>query len=383
MDGTETQTLTVAVDQREPIPLTGRLTVPAGKLVALVGPSGAGKSSLLRIVAGLLRPQHGVVKLGASCWLDTERRVWLPPEARHVGMLFQHYALMPHCSAEVNVAMALWRLPRRDRQRLARAWLERVGLPESHWHRLPNALSGGEQQRVALARALAAHPKVLLLDEPFSAVDALRRSELYALLATLRQELTMPIVMVTHDLMEARLLADEIAVIDRGELLQQGPTEHLYRSPRNARVAAILGIRNRFVGRWLGPDPLRPGWGRLEWRAHTERDDAPVIAVLPARDKGRIPLGQAVHWVVQNDALTLRTCDAPPCPGNPVRLAVTVTSVRSSGDFSLVEVALTASPQLCWQITLTGRERHRFQVGESAFLCLDPSWIHVMPIRRR
>ncbi|WP_217125976.1 ABC transporter ATP-binding protein [Hydrogenophilus thiooxidans] len=380
---TAPETLTVAVDQCEPIPLRGRLTVAAGQLVALVGPSGAGKSSLLRIIAGLVRPQQGVVTLGATCWLDTDRRICVPPQARHVGMLFQHYALMPHCSAEANVALALWRLPRRERREQARLWLTRVGLPEPLWGRLPSALSGGEQQRVALARALATHPKVLLLDEPFSAVDALRRTELYALLAALRQELTIPIVMVTHDLMEARLLADEIAVIDRGELLQQGPTEHLYRSPRNARVAAILGIENRFAGRWLGPDPHRPGWGRLEWRAHSESDDAPVIAVLPARDKGRIPVGQAVHWVVQNDALTLRAADAPPCTGSPVRLAVTVTAVRSSGDFSRVEVALTAFPPLRWHITLTGRERHCFSAGEPAFLCLDPSWIHVMPIRRR
>ena len=158
---------------------------------------------------------------------------------------------------------------------------------------------------MAVARALAREPRVLLLDEPFSAVDQMNRQGLYRLLADLRRDLAIPIVLVTHDLHEAAMLADRLVVMDAGQVLQQGPPAVIHRAPRNARVADLVGIQNRFQGRWVGPSGQR----RLGSAAVVGRPGgAPTTAALPlltVRDKGRIDAGQAVHWVLTGDAITL------------------------------------------------------------------------------
>ena len=180
--------LQVQVEQASPMPLSGAFGCAAGELLALVGPSGAGKTSLLRLMAGLLRPRQGRVSVDGEVWVDTATGQWLAPQQRHVGLVFQHYALMPHLDACDNVALSLLHLPKAQRQAQARRWLDHVGLDAAQQQRRPAALSGGQQQRVAMARALARQPRLLLLDEPFAAVDQMTRQGLYRLLADLRRE---------------------------------------------------------------------------------------------------------------------------------------------------------------------------------------------------
>lgn len=163
--------LELTVEQAEPMPLAGSLRCEAGELTALVGPSGAGKTSMLRVMAGLMRPRSGRVRVGGEVWLDTASGTCWPPQQRHVGLVFQSYALMPHLSALDNVALPLTRLPRAERRAAAARWLARVQLDGELIGRRPAALSGGQQQRVAVARALAREPRLLLLDEPTSALD--------------------------------------------------------------------------------------------------------------------------------------------------------------------------------------------------------------------
>ena len=191
---------------------------------------------------------------------------------------------MPHLSALDNVALSLLHLPREERMQTARHWLEHVRMSGDHQARRPDRLSGGEQQRVAVARALAREPRLLLLDEPFSAVDQMNRQGLYRLLADLRRELAIPIVLVTHDLNEARMLADRLVVMDAGQVLQQGPPEQIHRSPRNARVADLVGLHNRFDGCWMGAAE-QAGYGWLRWSSAVA-GRGPMLRV---RDKGRIP----------------------------------------------------------------------------------------------
>ena len=179
--------LQVQVEQASPMPLSGAFGCAAGELLALVGPSGAGKTSLLRLMAGLLRPRQGRVSVDGEVWVDTATGQWLAPQQRHVGLVFQHYALMPHLDACDNVALSLLHLPKAQRQAQARRWLDHVGLDAAQQQRRPAALSGGQQQRVAMARALARQPRLLLLDEPFAAVDQMTRQGLYRLLADLRR----------------------------------------------------------------------------------------------------------------------------------------------------------------------------------------------------
>lgn len=366
--------LELTVEQTQPMPLSGSLRCEAGELTALVGPSGAGKTSMLRVMAGLMRPAQGTVRVGSEVWLDTGRGLCLPPQRRRVGLVFQHYALMPHLSALENVALPLSHLPRSQRFDAARAWLAKVQLDGDLLQRRPGGLSGGQQQRVAVARALAREPRLLLLDEPFSAVDQMNRRALYQLIADLRQTLTVPIVLVTHDLNEARLLADRLVVMDGGTVLQQGTPQFVHRSPRNARVADLVGIHNRFQGTWEGPD-ASTGRGRLRWLVGgTATDTDPVLEVI---DKGRIKPGQQVTWVVPGDGIELSDDRSP--ASSAYRLAATIADVRHLGETTLATLRLQAWPAAVIAISVSGVDQRRLVPGAAVTVGLDLAKVHVMP----
>jgi molybdate transport system ATP-binding protein len=208
------------------------LSVEPGETFALVGPSGAGKTTVLRVVAGLLRPRAGRVGLDRDVWLDTERGVCLEPDRRSVGLVFQEYALFPHLSVEGNVGFG-------GRARVAEL-LERFRI--AHLAKAkPGDLSGGERQRVALARALAREPAVLLLDEPMAALDAHTRAGVRAELQELLRDLALPTILVTHDFEDAAALADRVGVIAEGRILQLGPPDELVAAPGDAFVASFTG----------------------------------------------------------------------------------------------------------------------------------------------
>ncbi|TSE35248.1 Sulfate/thiosulfate import ATP-binding protein CysA [Tepidimonas charontis] len=375
--------LWVEVEQAQPMPLHGAFACPPGEVVALVGPSGAGKTSMLRCMAGLMRPARGRIVVAGQVWLDTEAGVCWPPQRRHVGLVFQNYALMPHLSARDNVALALLHLPRHERQRRAAQWLDRVRLSPDQQTRRPAALSGGQQQRVALARALAREPALLLLDEPFSAVDQMTRQGLYDLLAELRQSLHIPIVLVTHDLHEARQLADRLVVMDAGVVLQQGRPDQIYRSPRNARVADLLGIQNRFAGRWLGPLDDADRAAGAGWLAWLTPDGQPTALRLRVRDKGKLSPGQAVTWVIQGDALHLGE-EAAGAVGSglcAVTLPTQVVGLRHLGETSFVELAVAGLDGVKLRVVRSGPQRQRLTPGQSVPVRLDCAWVHVMPMK--
>jgi molybdate transport system ATP-binding protein len=372
--------LRVRIDQQVPIALHGQLHCDAGQMLALIGPSGAGKTSLLRSIAGLLPMRSGCVRVADEVWFDHEKSINVKTLQRHVGFVFQHYALMPHLTAIEDVALSLIDLPRTERLARAQTWLEKVHITGELQQRKPAQLSGGQQQRVALARALARSPKVLLLDEPFSAVDQLSRQGLYELLADLRAELNIPIVLVTHDLFEARLLADQIAVMDAGNIVQQGTPLEIYKSPRNARVADLVGIRNRFHGRWLGPDSSShlPGVGLLQWLGAPNETQGPILKV---RDKGRIEPGQIVTWVIQTDGLILTvpdTMSSSAIKDNTIN--VNVANMKHLGEFSIVTLTAETPQGVGIRLSLTGPQRAQIERHSNMLLSLDTSWIHIMPL---
>ena len=232
-------TLEVMARAEGPIALNVAFKVEPGELLALVGPSGSGKSTVLRTIAGLWTPTTACVRVGGEIWLDTAREVNLPPHQRKLGMVFQSYALFPHLTAEANVMAAMTDQPKASRLPEARRLLDLVNLDDLGQRR-PADLSGGQQQRVAVARALARNPKVLLLDEPFSAVDRATRDSLHGEIRALRAALTMPIVLVTHDMNEAQMLADRLVVIDAGQMVKSGPTDEVM---VDAAALRALGIR--------------------------------------------------------------------------------------------------------------------------------------------
>jgi molybdate transport system ATP-binding protein len=216
----------------------------ANEIVVLFGHSGAGKSVTLQLVAGLMKPTSGRIAIGESIAFDSATGTNVRPQDRHVGYVVQELALFDHMSVSDNVAFGI---PAGvDRDSRVRELLELLRIRELG-SRKPATLSGGQRQRVALARALARDARVLLLDEPFSALDETLRSTLRRELLRLREELGLTIVFVTHDLREAHLLADRLAVFDEGRILQFGPREEVFRRPLSRRVAELTGTANIFA----------------------------------------------------------------------------------------------------------------------------------------
>jgi len=216
-----------------PMALEVGLAVAPGEILALVGRSGAGKSSLLKALAGLIRAR-GSIRVDGETWL--EEGAIVPAHRRQVGFLFQSYALFPHRSAARNLMMAM-DVPSEGKARELLAAVHLEGMAD----RRPHQLSGGQQQRVALARALARSPRLLLLDEPFSAVDRPTRRALAATIVELRVRLQMPTILVSHDIEDVAALADRIAVLEGGRIAQQGPTAEVIAAPATRAVAELVG----------------------------------------------------------------------------------------------------------------------------------------------
>lgn len=216
------------------------LTLEAGKITCLLGPSGCGKSTLLRLIAGLEPLDGGTV---STDYILSGPRLHIPPEQRDIGFVFQDYALFPHISVEDNVAFGLKRLSPAERQKRALMHLQRVHLADRA-KAFAQALSGGEQQRIALARALAREPALVLLDEPFSGLDAhLKAGVRDATLEALREAGTAALI-VTHDAEEALMMADHLALMDEGQILQTGTPQDCYRHPVSLAAARLLGPAN-------------------------------------------------------------------------------------------------------------------------------------------
>jgi molybdate transport system ATP-binding protein len=219
-----------------------RLEVGA-EILVLFGPSGAGKTQTLNAVAGLVTPDSGEISLGDTAFFRSGpngQAFNLPPRGRRVGYVFQQYALFPHLTALENVAYALWRQPGAREQ--AQGLLERMHLAQLS-SRYPHELSGGQQQRVAIARALAMRPRVLLMDEPFSALDSPTRRRLHQDLAALQQEERLIVVYVTHNLADAFAVGHRLAIMREGRIEQVGVPEDVRRNPANPLVLAALGIQ--------------------------------------------------------------------------------------------------------------------------------------------
>ncbi|HXE56953.1 MAG TPA: sulfate/molybdate ABC transporter ATP-binding protein [Gemmatimonadales bacterium] len=258
------------------------LSVGRGELVALLGPSGSGKTTLLRIIAGLETPDAGAVLFDGA---DATRR---HVRERRVGFVFQHYALFRHMTVFENVAFGLRVRPRRTRppEREIRVRVERLlGLVQLEWlaDRYPSQLSGGQRQRVALARALAVEPRVLLLDEPFGALDARVRKELRRWLRRLHDEVQVTSVFVTHDQDEALEVADRVVVMNEGRIEQIGTPEEVHERPATPFVYGFLGEVNLFRGR-LGQGRVRIGDAELDAPGWSAEVEAPALAYVRTYD---------------------------------------------------------------------------------------------------
>ena len=340
----------------------------AGELLALVGPSGSGKTTVLRCIAGLASPPDGEVACNAEIWLDARRGIVTTPQRRRVGLVFQHYALFPHLDALANVGCAMTHRPRREREAQARALLARVNM-EGLEARRPAELSGGQRQRVALARALARDPQVLLLDEPFSAVDQLTRRRLRRELAQLRREIRIPMVLVTHDLDEAQLLGDRLSVLHHGRTLQTGWMRDVIDHPASALVARLLDHRNVFTGIVSRHDEAaRKTW--LQWA------DIEIECGLATR----FAPGERVDWLVPESHVVMHRRGRPSRGEheNPVR-GIARDVVMLGGDARVVVEVTGANTPLTFEISAHVAARNQVAPGADVGVSLLASGIHLMP----
>ena len=325
------------------IDLDVALTVPDGDCLAVAGPSGAGKTSLLRLLAGLAKPRSGRVECGGQTWLDTRSGVWLAPERRGCGFVFQDYALFPHLTAWENVAYGLRAVPRRARRGRALELLERFGA-EGIAHSRPRALSGGERQRVALARALASDPRLILLDEPLAALDARTAAHATRELASFLREASVPTLLVTHDFSQAAVLGDRVAVIDRGRIVQEGSAAELAAAPASGFVADLTGANvltgtARPAGEGLTEIQLEGGGAVLS----ADRADGPVAVSVYPWEVELEPPGSEHAGSARN------------------RVEARVTSVTPLG--ARVRVGLSAPQPLTAEITDASLERLGLRPG--------------------
>lgn len=357
--------LSARLAQPAPIPLDAEIACRPGELLALVGPSGAGKTTILRALAGLIRPRAGRIECNGETWFDAGAGTFLPPQRRRAGLVFQDYALFPHLSALGNVAAALGHVERSARAARARALLARVHL-EGLEERRPDALSGGQRQRVALARALAREPAVLLLDEPFAAVDQVTRRKLQRELALLRREIAAPTILVTHDLAEAAALADRMSVLHHGRTLQHGTPDEIANRPATPLVARLMDQPNVFAGTVAARGPaglLSLRWGEL---------------VLEARDDGRFAPGTAVAWMIPAAAIVLHRRERPSRGERENPVAGTIDEVLFLGDTALLTLRAGAGV-LTFSVSAHTARRNALIPGAAATVSLLADAIHLMP----
>lgn len=314
--------VTTSYDGDHPVVADASLTLAPGEVLSILGPSGCGKTTLLRSIAGLERPLRGTVTIGDR--VVSDGKTWISPERRNLGMVFQDGALFPHLSVSDNVSFGLPRAERRS-DRITNL-LDLVGL-SGLGDRLPTSLSGGQQQRVALARALAPEPSVLLLDEPFSALDAVMRVQIRAEVARIIRDVGVTAVFVTHDQDEAFVMGDRVAVMRDGHVEQIGVPDELYRNPTNPWVAHFVGEANLVAG------SATAGWAdTVLGQIPVTQDVAGAVDVLVRPEQIKLMPGadgviETVEYYGHDSRYDVRLAD-----GSSVAVRDTPTEPRQRGD---------------------------------------------------
>ncbi len=362
-------TIQISLQQQHPIPLTVQLECLPSELLALVGPSGSGKTTILRAIAGLYQPKNSSIVCQGEVWQNSSESLFLPTYQRNVGLVFQNYALFPHMTVLQNIQQSLTNTPKQQQPAQALEILKKVHL-QGLEKRYPRMLSGGQQQRVAVARALARNPKVLLLDEPFSAVDQVTRRKLYRELLALRKKLAMPMILVTHDLEESSLLADRIALLHKGEILQTGTPEFVSAHPKTATVARLMDQQNLFTAQIIEHDRAN-NKTLLRWRG----------LMLEAGYQPQFPVNQRVCWMIQSANILLHRRERPSKGDreNPLKGQI-IEYMESNGLANmLIEIDKELKINITMNVPLHVAKRNNLGLDEKIGISLLSEGIHLMP----
>jgi iron(III) transport system ATP-binding protein len=340
-----------------------------GAFFTLLGPSGCGKTTTLRCIAGLERPDDGVISLGDTVVFDARRRIHVAMNERGIGMVFQSYAIWPHMTVFENVAFPLKamrgvRLGREEIRRRVEDSLRRANLA-NYGQRNATMLSGGEQQRVAFARAIVGEPKLLLLDEPLSNLDAGLREEMRSELLRLQRTIGITTVYVTHDQTEALTLSDRIAVVDRGCILQVGAPAEIYLRPQSEFVARFVGSTNILYGKATDPPPYPPaGQGSVEGRAVVLRVEVGLERPLGCISPAGIGSNGEAAVSVRPEAIDVElSADGKPTSGNVNEMRGEIAATTFMGVNLRYDVRI-GHRMLC----VITPPRHVFSVGDKVVL---------------
>ena len=329
-------------------------------VTALIGPSGCGKTTLLRCLAGLHHPDQGTIEYRGQTWFNRSRRIALTPQQRDVGFLFQEYALFPHMTIADNLAFGLQNRSGDERRRRVTEIVRQLDLSGLE-RRYPHQLSGGQQQRVALGRILARRPQLLLLDEPLSALDALLREKLRGELRQILLEFEVPVIVVTHDRVEAIALADRVAVMDQGKILQMGRVEEVFSRPRNAALALLVGVETVVAGEITAID---------QGLASVQVGSIPLLAVAPSIET------RLVHVCIKGEDVALQK-GATGSTTIRNQLQARIKTLTPEGP--LVRVGLDCGFELTALITRPAKNELHLQVGDTVTAMVKAPAIHLIP----
>jgi molybdate transport system ATP-binding protein len=329
-------------------------------VTVLFGPSGCGKTTALRCLAGLERPQRGRIEFQNDLWFDDSRRVFRLPQQRDVGFLFQDYALFPHLTVAENIGYGLSKSQTSQRRRIVADMLARFQISELAG-RYPHQISGGQQQRVALARVLACRPRLLLLDEPLSALDEALRNELRRQLRDLLAEFAIPVILVTHDRVEAMSLGDRIAVMEGGSIRQEGTIADVFSRPVDLTVARIAGIETIQPGSVLGVD---------NGLAAVQVGPTQLLAVAPEG------IGKQVHVCIKGEDVSLMR---GPRSDSSVRNQFSAVVRWISPEGPLLRVGLDGGFEFTALITRPAMEELQLHVGQTVTAGIKAPSIHLLP----
>jgi molybdate transport system ATP-binding protein len=359
--------INVYLKQDVPIPLNVNFSCDAGEILVVLGPSGSGKTTVLRSIAGLNTPQAGKIRSNGETWFDSEQGHNVAIQQRHVGMVFQHYALFPHLSALNNISAALSHLEKPRQESRAEELLALVNM-EGLGQRFPHQLSGGQQQRIALARALARDPKVLLLDEPFSAVDQQTRRKLVRELVKLRSQLDIPIIHVTHDLNEARRIADRICIIHHGSTLQIDTPQKIMSQPLNKNVAHLVGHNNVFSAKIERHDDEQKKT-YIKWLNYN----------LETSHRPELPAGEEIDWMIPAENLILHRRDRPSKGEKENPVSGEIKEFVPLGESSSVTMKVDDNEQfLSMSVPSHVAQRNGLEKGGALSVSLLSDGIHLM-----
>ncbi len=325
----------------------------------LFGPSGAGKSLTLRALAGLFPLDSGQITRGSEVWHDSAAGIFVPPQARRIGYLPQQYALFPHLTVAQNIAFGQY--TRGEAARKHQLELIRLMQLEGLENTRPARLSGGQQQRVALARALAAEPNLLLLDEPWSALDGPVRATLREEILRFHGQFQVPILLVTHDALDVQTLAEQVVVIAQGHVLQVGTPEQIFRSPRTRQVATLVGLQICWSGNLLALEPTPTGQ-----QATIKFPDCVLHAPVPPDCP--LLVGQTVEVALRPDEISL--ANEPGTARQPgTHVNASVVQEQARGPLHAITVSLPSQAQL--EIPIPRWQRHDLAISPGAPITLS------------